>query len=54
MTDMKNPEETQRGYSRRDVIKGVIAAGAVSSAGYLFRGPIVWAASHRLPARSSA
>ncbi|MGH9681987.1 MAG: (2Fe-2S)-binding protein [Candidatus Acidiferrales bacterium] len=29
--------------SRRDVIKGVIAAGAVSSASYLFRGSRVWA-----------
>src|SRR5271165_3720286 len=49
MTDMKNPEETQKGYSRRDVIKGVIAAGAVSSAGYLFRGPIVRAAQGSAP-----
>src|SRR5271165_5296227 len=49
MTDMKNPEETQKGYSRRDVIKGVIAAGAVSSAGYLFRGPIVRAAQSSAP-----
>ncbi|MGD1094832.1 MAG: (2Fe-2S)-binding protein [Bryobacteraceae bacterium] len=46
---MKNPEETQKGYSRRDVIKGVIAAGAVSSAGYLFRGPIVRAAQGSAP-----
>jgi len=29
--------------SRRDVIKGVIAAGAVSSVSYLFRGSTVWA-----------
>jgi aerobic-type carbon monoxide dehydrogenase small subunit (CoxS/CutS family) len=49
MADMKNPEETQKGYSRRDVIKGVIAAGAVSSAGYLFRGPIVRAAQASAP-----
>jgi aerobic-type carbon monoxide dehydrogenase small subunit (CoxS/CutS family) len=49
MADMKNPEETQRAYSRRDVIKGVIAAGAVSSAGYLFRGPIVRAAQASAP-----
>ena len=49
MTDMKNPEETQKGYSRRDVIKGVIAAGAVSSAGYMFRGPIVRAAQGSAP-----
>jgi len=31
------------GVSRRDLIKGVIAAGAVSSASYLFRAPAVWA-----------
>jgi aerobic-type carbon monoxide dehydrogenase small subunit (CoxS/CutS family) len=36
MADMKIPEETRK-LSRRDLIKGVIAAGAVSSAGYLFR-----------------
>ena len=35
MADNDLPES--RGISRRDVIKGVIAAGAVSSAGYLFR-----------------
>src|SRR5579864_6654502 len=29
--------------SRRELIKGVIAAGAVSSASYLFRAPSVWA-----------
>jgi aerobic-type carbon monoxide dehydrogenase small subunit (CoxS/CutS family) len=29
--------------SRRDVIKGVIAAGVASSASYLFRGSTVWA-----------
>src|SRR6266568_1324756 len=29
--------------SRRDLIKGVIAAGAVSSASYLFRASTVWA-----------
>ena len=33
--------ETPRGFTRRDAIKGVIAAGAVSSAGYLFRTSIV-------------
>ena len=38
MADMKTTEQTMRAVSRRDVIKGVIAAGAVSSAGYLFRG----------------
>jgi aerobic-type carbon monoxide dehydrogenase small subunit (CoxS/CutS family) len=37
MADMKTPEETRKTLSRRDLIKGVIAAGAVSSAGYLFR-----------------
>jgi aerobic-type carbon monoxide dehydrogenase small subunit (CoxS/CutS family) len=49
MADMKNPEETRKAFSRRDVIKGVIAAGAVSSAGYLFRGPIVRAAQASAP-----
>src|SRR5271170_7263757 len=37
MADMNHSDETPTGLSRRDVIKGVIAAGAVSSAGYLFR-----------------
>src|SRR6202162_2823720 len=37
MADMKTPEETPKTLSRRDLIKGVIAAGAVSSAAYLFR-----------------
>jgi len=37
MSDMKNMEDTPTTVSRRTVIKGVIAAGAVSSAGYLFR-----------------
>jgi len=37
MSDMKNIEDTPTTVSRRTVIKGVIAAGAVSSAGYLFR-----------------
>jgi aerobic-type carbon monoxide dehydrogenase small subunit (CoxS/CutS family) len=32
-----NPDTPKSGISRRDVIKGVIAAGAVSSAGYMFR-----------------
>ena len=36
-------EETPKGLSRRDVIKGVIAAGAVSSAAYLFRSSTVGA-----------
>jgi aerobic-type carbon monoxide dehydrogenase small subunit (CoxS/CutS family) len=39
MADNDLPES--RGLSRRDVIKGVIAAGAVSSAGYLFRASAV-------------
>ena len=34
-------DETPRGVSRRDLIKGVIAAGAVSSGAYLFRSSIV-------------
>jgi aerobic-type carbon monoxide dehydrogenase small subunit (CoxS/CutS family) len=37
MADTKITEDTPKGFSRRDVIKGVIAAGAVSSTGYLFR-----------------
>ena len=41
MADMKNTEETPTTVSRRTVIKGVIAAGAVSSAGYLFRTSVV-------------
>jgi aerobic-type carbon monoxide dehydrogenase small subunit (CoxS/CutS family) len=40
MADLKNPEETSKALSRRDVIKGVIAAGAVSSTSYLFRSNI--------------
>ncbi|MBV9507478.1 MAG: 2Fe-2S iron-sulfur cluster binding domain-containing protein, partial [Acidobacteriia bacterium] len=35
------PEPTGKGLTRRDVIKGVIAGGAVSSAGYLFRASAV-------------
>src|SRR5436853_2554271 len=41
MPDKINTEETPRGVSRRDLIKGVIAAGAVSSAAYLFRTNLV-------------
>ena len=37
MADDRIPETTPRALSRRDIIKGVIATGAVSSAGYLFR-----------------
>ncbi|HLX45233.1 MAG TPA: (2Fe-2S)-binding protein [Bryobacteraceae bacterium] len=39
--DMKSTAETPKGVSRRDIIKGVIATGAVSSAGYLFRTSVV-------------
>src|ERR1700730_1899844 len=41
MADMNNMEDTPKGLSRRDVIKGVIAAGAVSSGAYLFRTSVV-------------
>src|SRR5271166_803701 len=45
MADNQNPGpkpgEEKRGMTRRDLIKGVIAAGAVSSAGYMFRGSAV-------------
>jgi aerobic-type carbon monoxide dehydrogenase small subunit (CoxS/CutS family) len=41
MPDTNHPEETSKGLSRRDVIKGVIAAGTVSSAAYLFRTSVV-------------
>src|SRR5204863_33970 len=38
MEDIKMTEETSKNFSRRNFIKGVIAAGAaVSSASYLFR-----------------
>jgi aerobic-type carbon monoxide dehydrogenase small subunit (CoxS/CutS family) len=37
MGDMNNTDEGRRGLSRRDLIKGVIAAGSASSAAYLFR-----------------
>jgi aerobic-type carbon monoxide dehydrogenase small subunit (CoxS/CutS family) len=43
MADANNPEAMPKGWSRRDVIKGVIAGGAVSSAGYLFRASTVGA-----------
>src|SRR5271157_5833808 len=45
MEDKHIPESALTSLSRRDVIKGVIAAGAVSSAGYLFRGSMVRAAA---------
>jgi aerobic-type carbon monoxide dehydrogenase small subunit (CoxS/CutS family) len=42
--EVENPEaSTPYLVSRRELIKGVIAAGAVSSASYLFRAPSVWA-----------
>src|SRR5260370_31258959 len=41
MPDKINTEAAPRGVSRRDLIKGVIAAGAVSSAAYLFRTNLV-------------
>jgi aerobic-type carbon monoxide dehydrogenase small subunit (CoxS/CutS family) len=43
------PEPTSKGLSRRDVIKGVIAAGSVSSAGYLFRASAVHAQNSAPP-----
>lgn len=43
MAETNCPEATPQGWSRRDVIKGVIAGGAVSSAGYLFRASTVGA-----------
>jgi len=45
MEDKIIPESALTSLSRRDVIKGVIAAGTVSSAGYLFRASMVRAAS---------
>jgi len=41
MADMSDMEDTPKGLSRRDIIKGVIAAGAVSSGAYLFRTSVV-------------
>lgn len=37
MAETNGPEATPNAWSRRDIIKGVIAGGAVSSTGYLFR-----------------
>jgi hypothetical protein len=37
MAGTHEDESAPRNLTRRDVIKGVIAAGAVSSAGYMFR-----------------
>ena len=39
MSDLHDPQTTSI-LTRRDLIKSVIAAGVVSSTGYLFRGPI--------------
>jgi aerobic-type carbon monoxide dehydrogenase small subunit (CoxS/CutS family) len=41
MPDKISVEDAPRGVSRRELIKGVIAAGAVSSAAYLFRTTLV-------------
>jgi aerobic-type carbon monoxide dehydrogenase small subunit (CoxS/CutS family) len=41
MADTMTTDHSPKGFSRRDVIKGVIAAGTVSSAGYLFRTSVV-------------
>ncbi|MSV36089.1 MAG: (2Fe-2S)-binding protein [Bryobacterales bacterium] len=43
MPNTNNTEDTAKGLSRRDVIKGVIAGGAVSSSAYLFRSSVVQA-----------
>ena len=40
MSDNHEPHVKPGGLTRREIIKGVIAAGAVSSASYLFRGTI--------------
>ncbi len=41
MADTNKIDDAPRGLSRRDLIKGVIAAGAVSSGAYLFRTSVV-------------
>ena len=43
MADIHSTEDAPQALSRRDMIKGVIATGAVSSTGYLFRGNAVQA-----------
>src|SRR5579885_3443543 len=43
MADTNDPGARPNGWSRADVIKGAIAGGAVSSAGYLFRASSVGA-----------
>jgi aerobic-type carbon monoxide dehydrogenase small subunit (CoxS/CutS family) len=40
MSENHQPDFKPRGLTRREMIKGVIAAGAVSSTGYLFRGTL--------------
>ena len=40
MSENCDPQDKPSGLSRRELIKGVIAAGAVSSTAYLFRGSI--------------
>ena len=41
MAEFEPKDDAPRGLSRRDLIKGVIAAGSVSSAAYLFRSSVV-------------
>ena len=45
MTDVENAGSTLDRISRRAFIKGVIAAGAVSWAGYMYKPGIAWASS---------
>ena len=45
MTDVENAGSTLTRISRRAFIKGVIAAGAVSWAGYMYKPGIAWASS---------
>ncbi len=49
MAEMNNTESTPKAVTRRAVIKGVIAAGAVSSASYLFRAPSLLGKSTSAP-----
>jgi aerobic-type carbon monoxide dehydrogenase small subunit (CoxS/CutS family) len=48
MTDVENAGSTLDRISRRTFIKGVIAAGAVSWAGYMYKPGIAWASSGSL------
>lgn len=41
MSDIENEDITQKRITRRAFIKGVIAAGAVSGAGYMFKGTVL-------------